>query len=222
MPGVTSTCSKCGASFFWDTDLQEAPFCPKCGYDTVYDGKRNKCEKCGGGNLWTTVGNFSKERRCLDCVPPPPDAAQKVAKLIKQIKQDVPNSARCIRIIENIGPAGKAALPLLRRIYAKHGKNDAVGCAAKDVLRNFELNKGKAGCFIATACYGCADAPEVLVLRQYRDTYLVNSVVGRMLVSMYYALSPRLATFIGKRSSLRWIVRVGFVNPVVRVLKKAK
>jgi primosomal protein N' len=65
MPGVIATCSKCGTRFTWDSDIQEASLCPKCGYDTVKRGKRNKCDQCGGDHLWITVGVFGPERRCL-------------------------------------------------------------------------------------------------------------------------------------------------------------
>lgn len=49
------------------------------------------------------------------------------------------------------------------------------------------------GCYIATAVYGSYDAPEVLVLRRFRDEYLAKSVLGRSLIRMYYRISPGLA-----------------------------
>ena len=38
---VTSTCSKCRSQWGWDTDADEVPFCPKCGYDSVLGGRRS-------------------------------------------------------------------------------------------------------------------------------------------------------------------------------------
>ncbi len=97
-----------------------------------------KCEKCGGRNIWMTVGVFGPEGRCLDCNPPPGDAAKNVAEWVKQIEKEAPDSPQCIENIEAIGPAGRAAIPLLRRIYQKHGTRNYLGCAAKDALRTFE------------------------------------------------------------------------------------
>lgn len=51
----------------------------------------------------------------------------------------------------------------------------------------------KSGCFIATACYGDYDHPDVLALRRFRDDRLLPSPAGRALVALYYAVSPPLA-----------------------------
>ncbi len=51
----------------------------------------------------------------------------------------------------------------------------------------------KEGCYIATAVYGDYDAPEVLVLRKFRDGVLKKSVPGRLFIKLYYAISPKLA-----------------------------
>ncbi|HXG64847.1 MAG TPA: CFI-box-CTERM domain-containing protein [Blastocatellia bacterium] len=50
----------------------------------------------------------------------------------------------------------------------------------------------KSGCFIATAAYGSAFAPEVLIFRQFRDEILLNSTKGRAFITFYYAISPLL------------------------------
>jgi len=51
----------------------------------------------------------------------------------------------------------------------------------------------KTGCYIATAVYGSYDAPEVLVLRRFRDEFLAHSVLGRSFINIYYFLSPPFA-----------------------------
>lgn len=45
MPGVITTCAKCGAQFSWNTDYQEYPDCPKCGYNAMKfaRAKRDEC-----------------------------------------------------------------------------------------------------------------------------------------------------------------------------------
>lgn len=35
MPGAITTCAKCGAEYSWNTDYQECPDCPGCGYNGV-------------------------------------------------------------------------------------------------------------------------------------------------------------------------------------------
>jgi hypothetical protein len=45
-------------------------------------------------------------------------------------------------------------------------------------------------CFIATACYGSSDCPQVNVLRRYRDEEMLTNIIGRILVAIYYAVSP--------------------------------
>ena len=74
------------------------------------------------------------------------------------------------------------------------------------------------GCFIATAAYGTDTARQLDILREFRDDVLLNSGLGTKLVSLYYKTSPPVADFISQHEILRTIVRVGFVEPIVRAL----
>lgn len=51
--------------------------------------------------------------------------------------------------------------------------------------------KSSEGCYIATMVYGDYDHPKVMILRQYRDEYLLKSFWGRCFVRVYYYLSPK-------------------------------
>ena len=62
-------------------------------------------------------------------------------------------------------------------------------------------------CYIATAVYGSYDAPEVRVLRRFRDEVLSTSVPGRAFVRGYYAVSPPVA---------RRLEHAGRINRLVR------
>jgi M6 family metalloprotease-like protein len=64
------------------------------------------------------------------------------------------------------------------------------------------------GCFIATAAYGSAMAPEVEALRRFRDGVLMTNPVGRSLVAFYYKASPPMAAYIASRPGLRAATRV--------------
>jgi len=74
------------------------------------------------------------------------------------------------------------------------------------------------GCFIATAAYGTDTAQELDILREFRDAVLLPNNLGARLVSFYYKTSPPIANFISQNEVLRTVVRVGFVDPIVRIL----
>jgi len=74
------------------------------------------------------------------------------------------------------------------------------------------------GCFIATAAYGTDTAKEIDILREFRDTVLLPNSLGAKFVSLYYKTSPPIADFISQHEVLRTAVRVGFVDPIVKIL----
>ena len=67
--------------------------------------------------------------------------------------------------------------------------------------------KATGGCYIATAVYGSYDAPEVIVLRQFRDNHLQRTALGRRFIATYYAMSPALARRLPKHPKLSFHVR---------------
>jgi hypothetical protein len=75
------------------------------------------------------------------------------------------------------------------------------------------------GCFIATAAYGSPLAYELDVLRAFRDRTMLTSKTGKLLVSVYYQISPSVASIIARRQTLKRIAR-DFINPIVDFLKR--
>jgi hypothetical protein len=55
-----------------------------------------------------------------------------------------------------------------------------------------------------------------MILRQFRDAYLLPTKIGRAFVNFYWKYSPPLADFIAKHDSLRAAVRIGLA-PVVGI-----
>jgi hypothetical protein len=75
----------------------------------------------------------------------------------------------------------------------------------------------KSACYIATAVYGDYEAPEVKTLRRFRDETLDKSVLGRLFITLYYAISPPLAKRLGADSSVTRCVR-RLLDKIVRHL----
>jgi hypothetical protein len=74
-------------------------------------------------------------------------------------------------------------------------------------------------CFVATAAYGTPTAEQIDVLREFRDSVLLESTAGSVFVSLYYQLSPPVADFIAGNELLRTLVREFLIDPIVRVVE---
>jgi len=54
-------------------------------------------------------------------------------------------------------------------------------------------------------------APQVQLLREFRDLFLLTNSVGKALVDFYYIYSPAVADFITKHSKLKIIIRLSLL-----------
>lgn len=90
-----------------------------------------------------------------------------------------------------------------------------------DLEEDFSVDFEVTLCFIATACYGSSLAPEVVVLRAWRDSTLQRSRPGRAFIRSYYAISPPIAVFLGRHPGLASVVRRCVLDPLVRLLSRS-
>lgn len=67
--------------------------------------------------------------------------------------------------------------------------------------------KKKEGCYIATVVYGSYDAPEVRVLRRFREERLKKAAAGRWFIRTYYRLSPPLTEKLRNAERMNRLVR---------------
>ncbi len=76
-------------------------------------------------------------------------------------------------------------------------------------------------CFIATATYGSEIAPEVALLRYFRDAQVLRTSAGRSFMqafnAFYYSFSPQVASFISANGIVRPSMKV-ILYPLIGIL----
>lgn len=74
-------------------------------------------------------------------------------------------------------------------------------------LSRYQTKKEKSGCFIATAVYQDYDAPEVKVLRKFRDKKLNRCLLGRVFIKVYYFISPMIANLLSNHKIISKFIK---------------
>jgi len=111
-------------------------------------------------------------------------------------------------------------------LWWSNGEVDQVGKQAKTFWKSgkqaaaTEQASATSGCFIATACYGSGECPEVRELRRFRDDILLPNHLGRQFVRLYYRLSPRIARCIEGNGFARASVKSLLVAPLLRMVRQ--
>ena len=83
-----------------------------------------------------------------------------------------------------------------------------------------EKDKKSNKCYIASVCYKHEYAPEVQLLRLYRDEVLSKSGLGISLVTLYYSISPKLVKYVKENVHLSRMVKYLILDRLVRSIKK--
>ena len=102
----------------------------------------------------------------------------------------------------------------------EEGYDEGYEAARRNSRRSSTSGSSSDGCYIATAVYGSYDCPEVWTLRRFRDEVLRASVLGRLFIRSYYAVSPGLVRHIGSKSLFQKTVK-RVLDSFVSHLKKA-
>jgi len=104
-------------------------------------------------------------------------------------------------------------------IVAAWGKEERIDVYLEPQIGGGSATKTGGGCFIATAAYGSAFTPEVIVFRRFRDDRLLGSKRGSYFVDIYYVLSPPFASLIARSKFLKRTVRKLLLAPLLRALR---
>jgi len=104
--------------------------------------------------------------------------------------------------------------------HGQHRNNGNNGNHGNQPRGRRHHNGGRRGCYVATACYGSYNAPEVLVLRHFRDNTLENSIFGRLFVDLYYFVSPFLANKLKNFKTLNKFIRTKILDKIVEKVTK--
>ncbi len=75
------------------------------------------------------------------------------------------------------------------------------------------------GCFIATELYSDYSHPKVIILRNFRDSYLAKSELGRNFISEYYRHSPLIANKLSNKKTLKFLIKKIFLEPLIWLVK---
>lgn len=74
-------------------------------------------------------------------------------------------------------------------------------------------------CYIATMVYRNSEAPEVLILKKFRDAYLDKFSFGRMFIRAYYKYSPRFVERFKNNERVNKTIRY-LLDSIIKILPK--
>lgn len=123
------------------------------------------------------------------------------------------------------------AFERLKQDY-QEGQNNSFYLTIKNFKKQQDLEKylleeknktveKKDACYVATMVYQDYDHPKVLVLRKFRDNILNKSRVGKKLIFIYYAFSPKFVK-IAKNSYFLTLISKILINITLIIIKSTQ
>lgn len=120
----------------------------------------------------------------------------------------------------NLGQGIDLALQMGRHEEAIQLYQERAGVSRQEAERTIAARErqisggqvARSGCFIATAAFESEDAPEVRLLRRFRDDTLSRTKSGRNFIRWYYHWSPPAAEWLASKPTLRPLVRALFCS----------
>lgn len=106
-----------------------------------------------------------------------------------------------------------------KTIGGQTGNGPAKTIGGQQGTRSQQSNNTSGDCFVATAAYGTPLAGEIQILRDYRDTVLRYSSIGKKFITFYYTYGPYLASFIHKYPLCKKPIR-GVIQVLIRMVKR--
>jgi hypothetical protein len=116
-------------------------------------------------------------------------------------------------LVSNYVKRGQETLANIKKVKPEKTENEQlrrIRVALKKISSTkscpIELEKTD-GCFIATAAYMTPSHPDLDTFRDFRDRQLLTHPLGKIIVSIYYQVSPSIASYIEKKPRLRQFIR---------------
>jgi lysophospholipase L1-like esterase len=94
------------------------------------------------------------------------------------------------------------------RLVVTHNSDISYGNDLTFTTKERKSSSSGGGCFIATAAFGSSIEKHVMILKEFRDKYLITSEWGRKFVAYYYEISPSIADIISHNDFLKIISRI--------------
>lgn len=123
---------------------------------------------------------------------------------IIQYMNDVPKVVELIERIETLDVNAEIANRIRINKQTIIGINSTLNSIKSAPLRQ---QQSSSGCYIATSVYGSYDHPQVMKLREFRDTQLLSNTLGKCFVQTYYRVSPKLVIWLQNKPYIQNFVR---------------
>jgi tetratricopeptide (TPR) repeat protein len=138
-----------------------------------------------------------------------------IQKILKQYNQQKVHAFRLASLVARARVNTHIVKPLQAclRLNPRH----ADARKMLDEMLPLASNLPIGGCYVATACYGDYDHPDVQLFRRFRDTRLLPTPAGRCVIALYYALSPWLAAHLPLRIAA--VLRRRVLEPLARRMR---